>query len=591
MYFFFLMENKMNRRDGHRYRRRPNDGSYAARAGGGGGGGGAHNILDLPEEQLRMLRQVQAGEKQGEIYLFPFDITPISDATRQKMRKYIQQQLIQGAVIPHRNPAQIGQSDTEKYEHPDAKIHWWLHVNIRNKKDFMVRKNVLAALWKYAPNFYPSLSSYNKMTQLVEDAVESIKEGKPPIDTIIVLSAQVPGAVEQITLSPNDVRQITNLVGQGITDPQVILRQIFPSQAQSVAALQTRTTIWRIIELGILRNPMGAERTIAELVDIVKLIPNDDCAICIESLSETPNDIEMLPNCGHFFHKTCIDQWKQQRGRYSNCPKCRAPITGPANTAAFIPDAPTASPFAGRNVSKYKDRGGSRRRITPPVQLPPPPPPPVQVPVQVPVTMSTQSITDLRMPQIISRTGLYFVFDFDHTLTYRHSGGKVVTDADYIGKYYEELHFLISLLRCFGEVFIISRSPRQALIYNLQTNRQFIPDIFDPSHVFGSSGREETGMPAGVWTEKKVAVLENMFQTYQPFSKKDIVFFDDEKDNVVKAEQAGFSIFHTDPARTGRPGPSFPEVTMQNIRILLDLLGKRFGVAPLLEKIIQSYNR
>jgi hypothetical protein len=544
-----------------RHRRRPNDGSYAARAGGGDGNGG--NLLNLPEDQLRMLRQVQAGEKQGEIYLFPFDITPISDATRQKMRKYIQQQLIQGAVIPHRNPAQIGQSDTEKYEHPDAKIHWWLHVNIRNKKDFMIRKKVLAALWKYAPNFYPSLSSYNKMTQLVEDAVESIKEGKPPIDTIIVLSAQVPGAVEQITLSPNDIRQITNLVGQGITNSQVILRQIFPSQAQSVAALQSRTTIWRIIELGILRNPMGAERTVAELVDIVKLIPNDDCAICMENLNETPNDIEMLPNCGHSFHKTCIDKWKQQRGRYCNCPKCRAPILVAANAGpAFIPAAaPTASSFADRNVSKYRRRGAPQRPV-------------VQVPLQ--------SITDLRMPQIISRTGLYFVFDFDHTLTYRHSKGNVVTNVDYIGKYYSDIYFLLRLLRCFGEVFILSRSPRLALINNFHANRQFIPDILNPSHVFGSSGIEETDMSDHDWTEKKVTVLENMFHAYQPFSKKDIFFFDDEKDNIVKAAEAGFSIYHT-----GQPGP---EITMQNIRILLDLLGKRFGVDPLLEKIIQSYD-
>jgi hypothetical protein len=196
------------------------------------------------------------------------------------------------------------------------------------------------------------------------------------------------------------------------------------------------------------------------------------------------------------------------------------------------------------------------------------------------------SINDLPMPQVASRTGLYFVFDFDYTLTYMHSEGNVVENVDYIGQYYPELYFLLRTLRCFGEVFILSRSPRLALINNFVTNRQFIPHIFTSSHVLGSSGPRETQMSSEAWSDKKTAVLEKMYQTYQPSSKKDIFFFDDEMNNIIKAADAGFSVFYTDPAKSD--SSSYPEITMQNIRSILDLLGRRFSVTTALNRVIKD---
>lgn len=569
-FFFCQKQKKMY----FRRRRVLNPYSYA----GGGGGGGAGQILHgLPEDEIRKLHEIQAGEKDGQVYVFPFDITPISDATRQKMRKYIQQQLIQGSKVPHRNPAQIAQSDAEGHEHPDAKIHWWLHLNLQSNKDFIVRKKVLAALWKYAPMFYPNLSGFRVMNQLVEKAVDSIETGEHPIDTLYLLSSQVPGAIEQITLTTSDMQMITQRVKAGITDAETIRREIFPRQAQAVAALRARTTRWKIVELGVLRNPAGQTKTIGDLVDITKLLPNDECPICIDSLSEFPENIEMVPNCGHLFHKTCIDKWRRSGGH--TCPKCRGSIVGDIALGgpAFIA-RPPASRLSGDNVAKYKRRGA---RDAP--RVPVPPMPVVQVPLsqQIP----GQSITELPIPRSTSKSGLYFVFDFDHTLTYRHSGGNVIADVDYMGQDYEELSFLLRLLRCFGDVFILSRSPKRALVNNLQSNHQLLPDILDASRVFGSSGPQETSMSGKMWTEKKVAVLEKMYRAYQPSSKQDIIFFDDEIDNINKAAEAGFTAYHTDPKKTSARGPTFPQVTMQNIRHLLHHLGERYGVETAMAQV------
>jgi hypothetical protein len=62
------------------------------------------------------------------------------------------------------------------------------------------------------------------------------------------------------------------------------------------------------------------------------------------------------------------------------------------------------------------------------------------------------------------------------------------------------LYFLLRTLRCFGEVFILSRSPRLALIKN-----------FDQ---LGSSGPRETQMSSEAWSDKKTAVLDILQEGY-----------------------------------------------------------------------------
>jgi len=43
-----------------------------------------------------------------------------------------------------------------------------------------------------------------------------------------------------------------------------------------------------------------------------------NCAICLEDMDA--NNIAIITNCGHKYHKTCIESWKE---RSDKCPHCR----------------------------------------------------------------------------------------------------------------------------------------------------------------------------------------------------------------------------------------------------------------------------
>lgn len=57
----------------------------------------------------------------------------------------------------------------------------------------------------------------------------------------------------------------------------------------------------------------------------------DDCAICMEVITnkEYNSKHSVVPDCGHCFHKTCLNQWVSQQsstGNVPNCPVCRGYI-------------------------------------------------------------------------------------------------------------------------------------------------------------------------------------------------------------------------------------------------------------------------
>ena len=58
---------------------------------------------------------------------------------------------------------------------------------------------------------------------------------------------------------------------------------------------------------------------------------NDDCTICMEVITnkEYNSKNSVVPDCGHCFHKTCLNQWVLQQsstGNVPNCPVCRGYI-------------------------------------------------------------------------------------------------------------------------------------------------------------------------------------------------------------------------------------------------------------------------
>jgi hypothetical protein len=53
------------------------------------------------------------------------------------------------------------------------------------------------------------------------------------------------------------------------------------------------------------------------------------CAVCLERYGDS-DEVRMLPDCGHLFHRECVDQWLRQR---PTCPVCRtSPLPSPMPT-------------------------------------------------------------------------------------------------------------------------------------------------------------------------------------------------------------------------------------------------------------------
>jgi len=67
----------------------------------------------------------------------------------------------------------------------------------------------------------------------------------------------------------------------------------------------------------------------------------DFCAICMEDITskEYNSKHSVVPDCGHCFHKTCLNQWVSQQsstGNIPNCPTCRGDIVRQSDMKPYI---------------------------------------------------------------------------------------------------------------------------------------------------------------------------------------------------------------------------------------------------------------
>lgn len=60
--------------------------------------------------------------------------------------------------------------------------------------------------------------------------------------------------------------------------------------------------------------------------------PPDSCAVCLHEF-EAEDEIRRLTNCGHIYHRACLDRWMGYDQR--TCPLCRTPFIPHDMQAAF----------------------------------------------------------------------------------------------------------------------------------------------------------------------------------------------------------------------------------------------------------------
>ncbi|XP_010492720.1 PREDICTED: RING-H2 finger protein ATL52-like [Camelina sativa] len=73
-------------------------------------------------------------------------------------------------------------------------------------------------------------------------------------------------------------------------------------------------------------------------------VDGSDCSVCLSEFEENES-LRLLPKCNHAFHLPCIDTWLKS---HSNCPLCRAFVTGVNHTTTADDDADSRLVIANR---------------------------------------------------------------------------------------------------------------------------------------------------------------------------------------------------------------------------------------------------
>ena len=61
-------------------------------------------------------------------------------------------------------------------------------------------------------------------------------------------------------------------------------------------------------------------KKVKEAKKLISFAKEDDCCVCLSSLTKEGEDVTILP-CLHHFHSTCLNKWFKARRK--TCPICR----------------------------------------------------------------------------------------------------------------------------------------------------------------------------------------------------------------------------------------------------------------------------
>ena len=126
-------------------------------------------------------------------------------------------------------------------------------------------------------------------------------------------------------------------------------------------------------------------------------VSGGDCTICLDSLNSDDDMDVVKTNCGHLYHKSCIERWINSDK--TTCPTCRNDMSKPQRASAGLPgqtssssEAVRASSSSMRAQQESEPRFSSQRRANtpPPLRMRPPTMPPPSTSE----SMTTSSVGD-----------------------------------------------------------------------------------------------------------------------------------------------------------------------------------------------------
>ncbi|KAF8085435.1 hypothetical protein N665_0667s0031 [Sinapis alba] len=89
-------------------------------------------------------------------------------------------------------------------------------------------------------------------------------------------------------------------------------------------------------------------------------VDGSDCSVCLSEFEENES-LRLLPKCNHAFHLPCIDTWLRS---HSNCPLCRAFVTGNNPITVANQSNAVVHPIATESVNRGGGGGGTEINLT-----------------------------------------------------------------------------------------------------------------------------------------------------------------------------------------------------------------------------------